>query len=157
MPNAIDVLSQATSRDLHHAQVKLTFVGLQTKAVPTLAFSSFRHLLDMSLFVPFRRPGVSYANDDTQVWCFSVEPDEMAHIVSSLAQVEALRPSHEPAEPSLSLMIVLHDSRLGNLHLEALLSSADAGRVSRAIRDALRRDNGLARRVLAMHRKAMAL
>jgi hypothetical protein len=157
MADAIDVLSQATGRDLHHAQVKFTYVGLQTKAVPTLAFSSFRHILDMSWFVPFRSPGLSYANDDTEVWSFSVDPDEMAQIVSSLAQVEAVRASHEAAEPSLSLMIVLRNSRLGDLHLEALVSSADAGRVSRAISDALQPDNGLARRVLALHREAMAL
>src|SRR5437870_4956616 len=44
-------------------QVKLTYVGIQNKGIPSVGFTSSPSF-NASLFVPFRRPNVSYSNDD---------------------------------------------------------------------------------------------
>ena len=56
-----------TLAQLTTLQVKLTYVGAQDRTQPSLAFTSPSNTLNLSAFIPFRRPAISYANDDAMV------------------------------------------------------------------------------------------
>ncbi|SRR5579883_2333445 len=146
-------LAQGTGRDLRNLQVKLTYVGEQTKAIPTIAFTSFHHLIQMDWFRPLRTQGLSYENDEHDVWNFTVLPDEMLRVVTALAGLGAVRQSCPVDQAYLSLAVVLRDSRLGQSAVEVLLDLPGAEVTNSAIHDALDEQDGVGRRVLELQRQ----
>ena len=144
----IDLLYQGTARDLRTMQVKLTYVGPQTKPVPTVVLNTFYHLIRMDWFSPLRKSNLHYDNDEISVCNFTVTPEEMKKVVTALRQVKALREPDETKLPYLSLMIVMYESRLGQFASEIVLNRKGAESVSSAIRDSLDVDNGLGRKVM---------
>lgn len=154
MEGDLEKLTQGEGRDLHNLQVKLTHVGAQLKGRPSAAFTTFYHLLRMDWFVPARSPDLSYGNDEGEVWNFTVAPEEIGRVVKALAaSPEARAPGG--GEPSVSLSLVLAESRLGRVAHEVVLDAGQAGAVIVAMRDALDADNGLARRVLDRQRELL--
>ena len=151
----LDTLTQGTAKDLRTLQVKLTYVGPQTKPVPTVVFTTFHHIIRMDWFLPLRRTDLHYDNDDIAVWNFTVTPGEMKQVVTMLAGLETLQAPHETEAPFLSLMLVLQDSRLGEVAIEAVLDQDGAEVVTRAIRDALDENNGLGRNVVDLQRQVV--
>jgi hypothetical protein len=149
----LDVLLQATGTDLRSLQVKLTYLGAQTKPVPSVVFTTFHHLIRMDWFVPLRRPGLHYGNDEIAVWNFTVTPDEIKHIVETISRVEAVRKRGETEDACVSLMFILQGSRLGRSSFEALLDLDGFEAVTSALRNAIDEDNGLARKVLNLQRQ----
>ena len=146
--NTIDLLSQGTPRDLRTLQVKLTYVGVQTKAVPSVVFTTFYHLVQMAWFLPLGSANLNYANDETSLWNFTVTPEEMKSISIRLAREECLGSAAAVPMPYLSLMLALRDSRLGEAAVEIILDMDCADGVARAIYDALDDDNGVGRSVI---------
>jgi hypothetical protein len=149
MSEELEKLRQGTGRDLHPLQIKLTWVGAQLKGVSSVAFTTFYHRLDLQWFVPLRRSGISYANDDGEIWNFTIAAEEMTRIVQRLPAVA------EAQSPVVSLMLALKRSRLGDIGVEMLLDAQQAADMSGAILDALDPDNGLARRVMTMYAEAL--
>ena len=76
---------------LRTLQVKLTYVGLQSKPFPTIAFTSHLNVLDMEKFIPYRRPGFDYGNDGIFVWTFTCSPEELQQMIESVGEIEAVR------------------------------------------------------------------
>lgn len=153
----IGSLSQATERDVQRLQVKLTYVGSQTKSMPSLAFSTYLHIVEMSWFSQLRRPGLNYANDESNVWTFSVEPAEMLSVVTSIRELD-LGISDPPVDaPVLSLTLALRDSPLGSFEFEAVMPTQRARTLVLAIRECLDPGNGLARRLLDRYRELTSL
>ena len=150
---SLKALSHATARDLRNLQVKLTYVGTQTKPIPTVVFTTFYHNIHMDWFLPLRKSNLHYANDEIALWNFTVTPDEMKQVITALAQAKVLQKPNETPAAYLSLMLVQRDSRIGPSEFEAVLSREDAESVSSAIRDALADDNGLARKVMDLHQQ----
>ncbi|MFQ6096526.1 MAG: hypothetical protein ACE5O2_02280 [Armatimonadota bacterium] len=133
--------------ELGALQVKLTYVGVQRKTTPTLAFTSYRNVLDMSRFASFRRPGVHYGNDDVAVWNFTATTAELASFLRAAGKFRAVAKPHEPDKPWVSLMIynAVGDEERG---FEALLSREDGEKVAAAVAASLSERNGLARQIV---------
>ena len=147
---ALSRLAQGTARDLRTLQVKLTYVGPQTKAIPTVAFTTFHHLLQPEWFRGLRTSGLSYANDEQDMWNFTVQPEEMLRVAQALAGHDATRQSCPLEQACVSLAVVLRDSRLGMVEHEVLLDQRAAASVNAAIRDALDEHDGVGRHVLEL-------
>lgn len=146
MPDTDDRLqsfAQGTARDLRTLQVKLTHVGVQSKSVPSVAFTSFHHLLRLDWFTPH------HANDDTTLWNFTVTPEENERIVKAL-HAQGFGRTKPASQPDLSLTLVLKESRLGDLQHEAILARDQTATVIATIRDALDPTNGIGRTVLQL-------
>lgn len=143
-------LAQGTARDLRTLQVKLTYVGSQTKAIPTVAFTTFHHLLQVEWFRALRTSGLSYANDEQDIWNFTVLPEEMLRVAQAFAGHDATRLSCPLDEACVSLAVVLRDSRLGTVEHAVLLNQRDAAAVGAAVRDALDEHDSVGRHVLAL-------
>lgn len=154
MDGDLERLTRGEGRDLHNLQVKLTHVGARLKGRPSAAFTTFYHLLRMDWFAPLRSPGLGYGNDEGEVWNFTVSPEEMARVVKTLAAMPEARATGG-GDPSLSLSLVLDESRLGRVAHEVVLDAEQGGAVILAMRDALDADNGLARRVLERQRELL--
>ena len=45
-------------------QIKLTYIGLQEKATPSVGIVPEGTILDLNMFRKFRQPGLNYGNDD---------------------------------------------------------------------------------------------
>jgi hypothetical protein len=149
--NGVEFLAHGTARDLRTLQFKITYVGSQSKPVPTIVFTSFYHLVQMDWFLPLRRPGLHYANDDVLVWNFTVTPEEMKQIALNLNALRALHQIQTMNESFISLAGVLKDSRLGEHAFEAVLDRQNAQQVMSAIRSGVNAANGLAHTILDLH------
>ncbi|MFQ6132259.1 MAG: hypothetical protein ACE5R4_09515 [Armatimonadota bacterium] len=140
---------QAYNQDeLLGLQVKLTYVGVQRKTTPTLAFTSYQHVLDMSRFASFRREGVHYGNDDAAVWNFTATTAELSAVIQGAAKIAAVAQPRDVGDPWVSLMLY---NEVGGEEkgFEALLGRADAEKLASAVADAIARQNGLARQIVA--------
>jgi len=113
--------------DYRYYQVKITYVGIQLKAMPTLAFSSSHLSLDISRFKPYCRQGVDYSNDDINVLSFTASPEEIKRFIDSIATVPALTTTDTIADPELSLMIMRDTGTDEEQCLEALVGGSDCG------------------------------
>ena len=56
-----------TPQQLVTLQVKLTYVGVQTRSIPSRVFTTPSNTVDANVFTPFHRAGISYANDAVAV------------------------------------------------------------------------------------------
>lgn|SRR5262249_4685817 len=149
-------LASGEPRDLRTLQGKLTFVGSQKKSVPSLVFTTFHHLARMDWFLPSRAGGPNHAGKDFFVWHFTLIPEEMKSIVSSLAALgDVFWRSEPPSSPHLSVAASLRESRLGDLAFEAPLDRENSKVVFDAIRGNLDQTNGLARMVMDLHRPSV--
>lgn len=146
---AIDAFAQQTARDLRGLQIKMTYVGTQRKAVPSVVFSTFYQLVNLESFASLRRPGFHYGNDDSALWNFTVTPEEMERIVKSLRQKIAQQAPGKIESPALSLMLVLRDT-----HYHGVFAQSASAVLVQAIIDELDPDNGVGRKVLALRQQA---
>src|SRR5438132_3328777 len=73
-----------SATDLQTLQVKLTYVGPQQEPTPTVAFTSPTNVLNLSQFVPFRRPAFNYGNDDLDVRSFSASVGELQAVIQDV-------------------------------------------------------------------------
>ena len=70
--------------------LKLTWVGVQAESVSTVAFA-VDSLPDLSIFTPYRTPGIFYHNDDSPSdWLFTVTNTEMNQVLVNLSQIPAV-------------------------------------------------------------------
>lgn len=147
----LDVLASATATDLRPLQIKLTYVGPQTKSVPSIAFTTFYHVLDLDWFVGLRSLGLHYDNDDIAVWNFTVTPEEMMQVVGRLAKAGAISEIRELRDPHLSFTLAIRNSRIGDAAFEAVLDRVRAKVLIETIRNTLGPINQLAATVIDQH------
>jgi hypothetical protein len=94
-------------RALNAAQVKITYLNGQFKAIPTLMFNAFTQPLDLSLFEPFKRPGIDYSNDGINLLTLTVQATDVRGFASGILANPALSNTVlVPSEPYLSVTIV---------------------------------------------------
>ena len=141
-------LAQGAGRDLHNLQVKLTYVGSQLKHVPTVVFTTYYHLPRIDWFDLLRTAGVSYANDEGDIWNFTASQEEITRVIAVLSAWFGQRSSSGGESAHLSLSLVLKDSRLGEIGGEVICGLKESALLRSAIRDALDEGNGTGRRVL---------
>lgn len=141
-------LARGTGRDIENVQVKLTYVGSQLKHVPTVVFTTFYHLARMDWFVLLRTAGVSYGNDENDIWNFTASPEEITRVIAMLSAWLGQRSSGGGEPPHLSLSLVLKESRLGEIGGEVICGVQESRSLRYAIRDTLDEGNATGRRVL---------
>jgi hypothetical protein len=129
---------QAMSLDqLTALQVKLTFVGEQEKAVPTVAFTSTTNAVDLSKFVPFRRVGIDYSNDDGPISTFAATPSELQAVVQEVGKVPPVPPGGVAALPYISFSLFNSVNGVDKA-FEVILNELDGIPLFQALRTALR-------------------
>jgi hypothetical protein len=94
-----------TLNQLNTLQVKLTFVGAQEGPIPTVAFTSPANVLDLSKFVPFRRPDISYANDEIAVKSFTASTTELKAVIDDAGMIPAVVAGGEAADTYVSFAL----------------------------------------------------
>lgn len=151
--NDLARLTEGSGRDLQPLQVKLTYVGPQLKSRASVAFTTFYHVVDMSWFIPMRKAGLNYGNDDSDVLNFTVSVEEMSRVVKSLSEMQAGDGPHVANLPHVSLMLALKKSRLGDVAYEGIYDASQSKNVIQAIRDTLDESNGVGRRVVDLYRE----
>lgn len=105
-------------------QVKLTYVGAQLEPISTVAFTSSFNTLDLAKFVPFRRPGIHYGNDNSGVQTFAATPEELKAIIDNVGTLPNITAGGVASDPFLSF--ALFNSAGGDKAFEAVLNQADA-------------------------------
>jgi hypothetical protein len=116
-----------TVTDYQYHQIKITYVGMQLKSMPTLAFSSSYLSLDLSRFESYHREGIDYSNDDINVLSFTASPEEIKRFVDSIATIPALTTTANITDPEFSFMIMRDTGTNEEQCFEALLSGSDCG------------------------------
>jgi hypothetical protein len=151
-PQILWRLASGTEADLRGLQIKFTYVGVQTKTAPSLAFTTFHHLLQTSWFTVLRTSGVHYDGADHVLWNFTITPEEMKRVAAALTRLDSLD-TQELQQPQLSLTLALRESRLGEAGYEAILGRDNAMAVIGAVKEALDHDNASGRKLIAEHQK----
>lgn len=122
-------------KQLKTLQVKLTYVGVQDKGLPSVAFTAPFHVLDLNAFVPFRRPGISYSNDEVKVQTFSATPEELKLLIDHVAVLPSVTAGGVTAEPYLSFALL--NTSGGTKAFEAVLNNTDTADLFAQLRLAL--------------------
>jgi len=127
---------QAMSLDqLKTLQVKLTYVGVQTRPTPSRAFTSPFHTFDPDAFVPFRRSGISYSNDDIQIRTFTASPGELKAVIDNVAMLPNVTAGG--VATNIYLSFALLNTSGGTKAFEAVLNKADTSDLFAQLRLAL--------------------
>jgi hypothetical protein len=123
-----------TLSQLETLQVKLTFGGIQEEPVPTVAFTSPSNTLDLSKFVPFRRSGFSYKNDNHGIRNFTASSVELQAVVQQAGLVAGVAAGGVESPKYLSFALFAGAVSKG---FEAILNPTDAAALLNALRIAL--------------------
>jgi hypothetical protein len=116
-------------------QVKLTYVGIQNKGLPSIAGTSTFNTLNLSLFVPFRRSNINYSNDDSRVNTFTTTPEELKAIIDNVATLPNITAGGVATQPFLSFALL--NTNPNTKAFEAVVNSADAADLFAKLRLAL--------------------
>jgi hypothetical protein len=132
--------------DLSTLQVKLTYVGIQDKGIPSVGFSS--QVFDPTLFIPFRNPTVDYSNDNAKINTFLASAQELQAVISNVGTLPNVTAGGVATAQFLSFAMV--NPVLGNKCFEAVLNDVDTAALFAQLRlafsnnpTALRRLNDL--------------
>ena len=80
----------ATIDQLRMAQAKITYLGTQSKPIPTVIFFTEGHHVDLDQFASVQQHGKAYPNDDLPYTMqFTVRPEELRRILDALKPVLA--------------------------------------------------------------------
>ena len=129
-------------------QVKLTYVGIQDKVSPSLAFTSSFNTLDLSKFIPFRRPNISYSNDDSKVITFVASPEELKAVIDNVATLPNVTAGGVATETFLSFGLL--NSSGGTKGFESVMNQSDGSALFSKLRLSLQGNNNGLRRVSEM-------
>jgi len=114
-----------TLQQLETLQIKLTYVGVSNAPPQSLAFTPSSNTLDLSLFVPFRRPNINYNNDDfIEVVTFSADPSELQTVINNVGTLPNVVAGGVAASEVLSF--AMFNSQPGDKAFEAILDQNDA-------------------------------
>jgi len=113
-----------TPAQLQTLQVKITWLGFQTRSVVSRAFTSPTNTLNVSQFGPYERPGFSYANDDGLIDGFTATVQELDALLDSVATLPGVTDGGVDAAGLLSF--ALFNSAGGNRGFESILATPNA-------------------------------
>jgi hypothetical protein len=125
-----------TVDQLKTLQIKLTYVGLQEGPIPSVAFTSTDNTLDLTKFIPFRLPAISYANDEIAVKSFAATTAQLKAVIDEVGVLPAVVAGGIAANPYVSFMMY---NTVGGLEkaFQAVLDSSDALDLFNALRKGL--------------------
>lgn len=137
-----------TLQQLATLQVKLTFVGSQQRALQSMAFTSSSNTLDLDLFVPFQRPGITYFNDTVKVEPFSASPEELEAVIDNVGTLPNVTAGVVAANVYISF--ALFNSQPSEKAFEAILNESDAAALFDQLRLSLANNKDSLRNVSEM-------
>jgi hypothetical protein len=118
------VFQSMTLAQLTTLQAKLTFVGPQDEALRTVVFTASGNAVNLALFVPFQRSGISYANDTLPVLSFTASPGQLQTMISNVGQLANVTAGSVSPNPYLSFALL--NTAGGTQAFEAVLGTTDA-------------------------------
>jgi hypothetical protein len=113
-----------TLAELEDLQVKLTFVGEQEEVIPSLAIASHTRSLDLSRFLPFRRPDVHYGNDEIAIMTCTASPAELKAMIENISTLPSVT-SGDIADDNFLSFAMLYATATEDKAFEAILNEAD--------------------------------
>lgn len=125
-----------TTTQLATLQVKLTFVGLQEELIQTLAFTSPTNTVNLTKFVPFRRPGFPYTPDTRSPQTFSATVPQLQAVLQQAGLLPNITAGGVAASPYVSFALY-NNVNSTDKGFETIANSADTGSLLTALRTAL--------------------
>jgi hypothetical protein len=119
------------AKELATLQGKLTWLAAQREMTPSVLFAATGTAPNPALFVPFRRPGVSYGNDAMPFQTFAATPTQLAAMLAAAGKIPAVAAGGVSASPRLSFALVQ-----GGKGFEVILDNADANALIAALMQA---------------------
>src|SRR5262245_25947924 len=129
------VFQSMSLTDLATLQVKLTYVGPQREVHQTVLFAASPSVFNLSLFLPFRRPGISYSNDNASVLSFTASTTELKAVIDNVGLLPNVTAGGVSSSPYLSFALL--NTAGGTKAFEAILDLTDAASLFTQIRLAL--------------------
>jgi len=116
-------------------QVKLTYLGVQDKILPSLGYSVTGDAFNLARFTPFYRSGFNYVND-SKIKTFTMSAAEAQAIVMQVGNVSGVTAGGVSPNPFVSFSI---SAMVGgsNKVFEAIVDAATVAQVFGALRTAL--------------------
>jgi len=108
--------------ELATLQIKLTYVGIQDKGIPSVGFTSSPSF-DASLFVPFRRPNVDYSNDNAKINRFTASAQELQAVINNVATLSNVTAGG--VDPNQFLSFAMVNPGVGGKCFEAVLNDVN--------------------------------
>jgi hypothetical protein len=130
------VFQTMTFEDMKTLEVKLTHVGPSRDVVSTVAFTSPFNTIHISLFAPFRRPGISYRNDELSIHTFTATQAELKAVIDNVGTLPNVTAGGVATSPYLSFSLL--NTVGGTKVFEAVLNLADTSDLMAQLRLALR-------------------
>lgn len=124
-----------TQPQLTTLQVKLTYVGPQSKALSSVLGTESSNPLDISVFVPFQRPGISYSNDEVPPRTFLASAAQLEQMIDNVGTLSAVTGGGVQT-PSI-LSFALYSATSGGIGFEAVLNPSTATALLNQMRAAL--------------------
>jgi hypothetical protein len=87
-------------------QVKLTYIGDQTASINTVAFTAPGNPVDLTLFTPYRRPGLHYANDDSSPRSFAATTQQLRALLDSVGKLPNVTDGDVDLDGSVSFALL---------------------------------------------------
>jgi len=123
------------TQQLATLQVKLTYMGIQDKGLPSLGYSVTGNSFNLSRFVPFFRPAFDYANDQNAK-TFFMSTTEAQAIITQVGMISAITVGGASSNPFVSFsMVAITGSQ--NIGFEAIVDASTALQLFAALRAAL--------------------
>ena len=145
----------ATEDQLRNSQAKLTFVGPQTKPIPTVVFHAEGYAPSMDAFVRFHHSGRSYQNDELpNTIQFAVSPSEFMRF---LRAVKPVLTASSSSGLELVSFTVVHQSVGGRTGEEFIIREPSVEQFYRAAMGALDPQNSNAKQGLRSQAAKMGL
>jgi hypothetical protein len=136
---------------LTRAQAKITYLGVQTKSVPTVVFGVEGHKVAMVRFLSVQRAGKPYDNDELPYTkSFSVSSQELRRIMSALRPIVTAINEPEGDFLSFSVLTGAGDSIVGE---EFLIPRSRGKQFYTALLDSLSEKNSEGRLIVGQQFK----
>ena len=109
-----------SAAQLQTLQVKLTYVGIQDKGIPSLVFTSTSQVPDVGQFSAVKQPGIDYSNDLYKVNTFTVNTAQLKAVIDGLSGLPAVTGGGVDPNPFFSFSLV--NPGTGGTCYEAVIS-----------------------------------
>ncbi len=144
----------ATEEQLKNAQAKITYLGEQSKPIPTVVFFTEEHDFSMNRFTQLHRTHKEYDNDSLPYTMqFTVKPVEFKRLLHALKPLLS-KEDIAKGEEFLSFCVV-YKTDLGQEGYEFLINASSARSFYEILIDALEPDNEVGRKALTKQFKTV--
>lgn len=139
------VFQSMTQTELATLQIKLTWLGFQTRSTTTAILTAQGHAPDVALFTPFQRPGFDYGNDAAQIDSVAATVQELDALLDSVAALPGVTDGGVDTGGLLSFALL--NTAGGTRAFESILDTTNAAAVFPQMLNALGGNSVASRRL----------